>query len=126
VIDQEAESRCQALRRRYPKLAEACDLAPQTMDVCGPAFQDDALLQAGAGYPAPAVIYICFSDGFLGLRTALDISHCLQQLPQQGTRLVARVNEERRALLLGADAADLPAILAQAGFQIVRPTRQRV
>ncbi len=102
VIDEEAESKCQALSRRYPKLAEACDLAPQTMDVRGPAFQEDALLQAGASYPAPAVVYICFSDGFLGLRTALDISHRLQALSQQDTRLVVRVNEERRALLLGA------------------------
>lgn len=104
VIDQEAESKCQALSRRYPKLTDACDLAPQTMDVRGPAFQEPALLQAGANYPAPAVVYICFSDGFLGLRTALDISHRLQQMPEQDTRLVARVNEERRALLLGADA----------------------
>jgi hypothetical protein len=104
VIDQEAESKCQALSRRYPKLAEACDLAPRTMEVAGPDFQEPALFQAGAGYPAPAVIYICFSDGFLGLRTALDISHRLQQMPEQDTRLVVRINEERRALLLGADA----------------------
>lgn len=104
VVDQEAEFKCQALSRRYPKLADACDLAPRTMDVRGPAFQDPALLQAGAGYPAPGVIYICFRDGFLGLRTALDISHRLQQLPEQDTRLVLRVNEGQRARLLDADA----------------------
>lgn len=104
VIDLEAETKCQALSRRYPKLAEACDLAPLAMDVRGPAFQEAALFQAGAGFPAPAVIFICFSDGFLGLRTALDLSHRLRQLPEQGTKLVTRVTEERRAQLLGADA----------------------
>lgn len=104
VIDQEAEFKCKALSRRYPKLAEACDLAPHTIDVRGPAFQEPTLLQAGASYPVPAVIYICFSDGFLGLRTALDISHRLRQLPEQQTRLVLRINQERRARLLDADA----------------------
>jgi hypothetical protein len=104
VIDLEAEAKCQALSRRYPKLAEACDLAPLAMDVRGADFQEATLFQAGVGYPAPAVIFICFSDGFLGLRTALDISHRLQQLPEQATRLVTRVAEERRAQLLGADA----------------------
>jgi len=104
VIDLEAEAKCQALSRRYPKLAEACDLAPLAMDVRGPAFQEATLFQAGADFPAPAVIFICFSDGFLGLRTALDISHRLQQLPEPTTRLVTRVAEERRAQLLGADA----------------------
>lgn len=104
VIDQEAEFKCQALSRRYPKLADACDLAPHTIDVRGPAFQEPTLLQAGAGYPAPSVIFICFSDGFLGLRTALDLSHRLQQMPEQDTRLVLRINEERRARLLDADA----------------------
>lgn len=102
VIDLEAEWKCQALGRRYPKLAEACDLTPLTMNVRGPAFQDESILLAGANYPAPDVIYICLGDGFLGLRTGLDISHRLQQAPEQGTRLVVRVTEERRARLLGA------------------------
>lgn len=105
VIDLEADARCLALSRRYPKLAQACDLAPRAMDVRGPEFLEEGLLLAGPGYKAPATVFICLSDGFLGLRTALDISRRVQSTDQQpATRLVVRVSDERRTRLLDSDA----------------------
>jgi hypothetical protein len=93
IIDQEAARKCRALSQRYPQLADACDLAPMTVDVSGPEFFEGAYLAGGARYPAVGVVYICFDDDSLGLRVGLAIYHLLRQATDKQVPVIVRMAE---------------------------------
>jgi hypothetical protein len=123
VVDRDADWKCQALSQRYPKLARACDLAPLAIDVRWPAFLEGAFLAGGADYPAPGVVYVCFDDDSLGLRTGLDVHHRLRQAPGNCTPVVVRMAEAGGlARLLGPNDHDQATFAGLHAFGLLEST----
>jgi hypothetical protein len=123
IIDRDADWKCQALAQRYPKLAQACDLAPSSIDVRWPAFLEGAFLAAGDDYPAPAVIFVCFDDDSLGLRTGLDVHHRLRQRPGNRTPVVVRMAEAGGlARLLGPNEHNKAGFVGLHAFGLLEST----
>jgi hypothetical protein len=91
VIDREAESKCEALEARYPKLETVCELVPLEMDVHSPAFQRAQYLNDGGGSRSLDVAYVCLDDDPLGLYTGLSL---LQHLRQEEIPILVRLVEE--------------------------------
>ncbi len=123
VVDRDADWKCQALSQRYPKLPRACDLVPLAIDVRWPAFLEGAFLAGGAGYPAPGVVYVCFDDDSLGLRTGLDVHHRLRQVPGNRTPVVVRMAEAGGlARLLGPNDHDQATFAGLHAFGLLEST----
>jgi voltage-gated potassium channel Kch len=100
VVDVGAAPKCQALYLRHPRLADACDLVPYTLDVNGPEFYGGRFLDrepsaSGTerdGPPASAV-FVCFDNDTLGLRTSLAIRQMLLTRGAPETPVVVRMAE---------------------------------
>lgn len=93
VVDVEADWKCRSLSLRYPKLADVCDLIPQAVDVRWPEFYEGAFLAGSADCQPVSVVFVCFDDDSLGLRTGLTIHQRLLCSAAGPTPVVVRMAE---------------------------------
>ncbi|MBU0491886.1 MAG: NAD-binding protein [Chloroflexi bacterium] len=108
VIDRAADARCASLAVRYPRLADACDLVPQQIDIRSPEFLRAEFLRDSQGQCAVDAAYVCLDDDSLGLHAGLVL---LQQLRPYQVPIVVRMAEEAGLATLlrgGRDGASGP------------------
>jgi hypothetical protein len=91
IVDWEAHRKVESLCLRYPRLAEICDMRPQSIDVRGPAFQRGDFLFDHLGRCDVTAIYICLDDDSLGLSTALILR---QRLRGERVPIVVRTEQD--------------------------------
>jgi hypothetical protein len=89
VVDQEAGARIEALKARYPELADSCELAAYPMNVHSPEFQRGDFLTATGRLPD--LIYICLDSDSLALHAGLVLA---RRLHQSDTPIVVRMAEK--------------------------------
>jgi hypothetical protein len=90
VLGRDAERRVEALQRRYPRLAQLCELTPYVVDVRSAEFQCAAFIRDAQGRSDVTAAYVCLEDEMLSLATGLTLAH---DLHGTGTPIVVRVPE---------------------------------
>jgi voltage-gated potassium channel Kch len=90
VVGRDAERRSEALRQRYPRLAQICELVPYALDVRAADFQCAACIRDGDGRSDVTAAYVCLEDETLSLATSLTLAHDLRG---SGVPIVVRVDE---------------------------------
>jgi len=91
IVDQEAGSRTEAFKARYPQLADACELAFYEMNVRSPEFQRGDFLSHSGNQPEIDLAYVCLDDDALGLHASLILA---QLLRQRKTAIIVRMAEK--------------------------------
>ena len=77
IVDQDAQSRIEALKAQHPQLGDACDLTPYQMNIHSPEFQrGDFLKEMGS---SPDIAYVCLDGDSLGLHAGLILAGHLRQ-----------------------------------------------
>lgn len=79
VIDNDADRKKESLLLRNEILGTSADLHSLSLDLRSPDFLRILSLKAGGLEVPPDVVFICLSDESLGLSTALEIHHALEQ-----------------------------------------------
>jgi hypothetical protein len=90
VVGRDAERRSEALRQRYPRLGQICELVPYTLDVRAADFQCAACIRDADGRSDVTAAYVCLEDETLSLATSLTLAHDLRG---SGVPIVVRVDE---------------------------------
>lgn len=102
VVDREATPRLSALRLRFPRADEACQLDALDIDACSPEFGRGGFLFDDAGIGRFSAIFVCFDQETLALTSALSLHRCLGR---QAAPITVRLEDEAGlARLLAAGA----------------------
>ena len=91
IVDQEAETRVEALKTRYPQVASDCRLRSHQINVRSPEFQRGDFLSEMKNPGEIDIAYVCLDDDTLGLQASLIL---LQLLRKHKTPIVVRMAEK--------------------------------
>jgi hypothetical protein len=116
IVDLEARARCEELRLRWPRLAEACDLMPVELDVNSARFErGDFLTVDGEAQARPpvSIAYVCLDDDSRGLSAALAVHRSLRG---RAVPIVVRMSYETGLASLVADGGGTEGLF---GFGVI-------
>jgi hypothetical protein len=104
IVDQAAQRKCESLRLRYPRLATACDLSCEEIEIKHPDFARATFLLADGQLPAASVVYVCVDGDALGLMAAQAL---LPKARQHRVPIVVRMRQRAGlATLLDEEGGD--------------------
>jgi len=77
AVDLAADARVALLHERFPRLADACELRPHSVDLDSAEFERADFLFGRRGKSDVTGVYVCVGDDAVGLRAALHLRHRL-------------------------------------------------
>lgn len=102
AVDRRAGERVTGLRQRFPRLEDACELVPCSMDLDSAEFERAEFLSPADGSSPVTSVYVCIGDDADGLGAAL---HLRGKLPS-AVPVVARTTQEGGVGTLVDDGPD--------------------
>ena len=100
VVDRAAKTKVESLRMRYPRLDDACHLAPEQLEIESPVFERAAFLFDERGRVDIDAACVCLDDDARGLSAALALS---RHLAGTDVPVVVRMAQSRGLAALMGD-----------------------
>jgi hypothetical protein len=92
IVDRAARAKRETLERRFPRLAEVCEVVPIELDIASPEFERAEFLGGlEDGPPAVGIAYVCLDDDSRSLAAALALLRCTRG---SGVPVVTRMSEQ--------------------------------